>query len=124
MQQWIPIEFGRPAAVSAGNARLAGDRTSEPRCATTTNTQHNKVMKLRTLLLALATASLLLKSDVQAIIPVGLGTEVTTTNDSGIGSLRQAIANALSGGTVTFNASLAGQAIVLTSGELVIDKNL
>src|SRR5262245_54609212 len=45
MQQWIPTEFGSPAAVSAGTARSAGHRTSEPRCATTTNAQHNKVME-------------------------------------------------------------------------------
>jgi len=46
---------------------------------------------------------------------------VTNTNDSGAGSLRQAIADAISGDTINFN--LTGT-ITLTSGQLVIDKNL
>jgi uncharacterized repeat protein (TIGR01451 family) len=50
-------------------------------------------------------------------------TVVTTTADSGAGSLRQAIANACPLGIVTFSASLAGP-ITLTSDELLIDKNL
>jgi hypothetical protein len=45
---------------------------------------------------------------------------VTNTNDDGPGSLRDAIATAASGSTIQFDASVAGQAIVLTSGELVI----
>ena len=49
---------------------------------------------------------------------------VTNTNDSGAGSLRQAIANANSGDTITFNSSLANQTITLTSGQLEINKNL
>jgi hypothetical protein len=46
---------------------------------------------------------------------------VTNVNDSGAGSLRQAIADAMSGDTISF--SLTG-AIELTSGELILDKNL
>jgi len=46
---------------------------------------------------------------------------VTTTNDSGPGSLRQAIADAVSGDTIDF--AVTGT-ITLTSGELVIDKDL
>jgi hypothetical protein len=46
---------------------------------------------------------------------------VTNTNDSGAGSMRQAIAGAASGDTINF--SVTGT-ITLTSGELVIDKNL
>src|SRR4030095_3932578 len=131
MQPWIPNEFGRPPAVSAGNARSAGHRTSKPRCATTTNNQHNKVMKITTLLQntnlkagrpvccvptdalnllwtqdgargatrptslrrlvgrfsLLALSGLLLAARAEAI-------EVTTTNDAGLGSLRDAISNA------------------------------
>jgi len=49
---------------------------------------------------------------------------VTNTNDSGPGSLRQTIANATAVDfMITFDASLSGQTILLTSGELVIDKN-
>jgi hypothetical protein len=48
---------------------------------------------------------------------------VMNTNDSGAGSLRQAIANAISGDTVRFHASLAGQSITLSS-TLIINKNL
>src|SRR5688572_8957585 len=48
---------------------------------------------------------------------------VTNINDSGAGSLRQAIADAISGDTITFDPSLAGQTITLSS-TLVINKNL
>jgi len=48
---------------------------------------------------------------------------VTNTNDSGAGSLRQAIADSASGGTIGFDLSLAGQTITLTS-RLIIDKGL
>src|SRR5947209_3515131 len=46
---------------------------------------------------------------------------VTNTNDSGPGSLRQALADSNDGGTITF--AVTG-AISLTSGELVINKNI
>jgi len=49
---------------------------------------------------------------------------VTNTNDSGAGSLRQAIADAASGDTISFNLSGCPCTITLTSGELVINKNL
>src|SRR6476469_8420985 len=48
---------------------------------------------------------------------------VTNTNDSGVGSLRQAMINAGSGDTITFHSSLSGQTITLVS-TLVINKNL
>ena len=51
------------------------------------------------------------------------GTVVTNTNDAGAGSLRQAIiiANAVEGtDTITFDPSLSGETITLTSGELAI----
>ncbi len=48
---------------------------------------------------------------------------VTNTNDSGAGSLRDAIFNASAGDTITFDPSLAGQTIALTS-TLLIDKDL
>ncbi|MDA2919258.1 hypothetical protein MYX76_07185 [Desulfobacterota bacterium AH_259_B03_O07] len=49
---------------------------------------------------------------------------VTNTNDSGTGSLRETIANTDPGGTVDFDPSLANQTITLTTGEIVIDKDL
>ena len=49
---------------------------------------------------------------------------VTNNNDSGVGSLRQAIANAIDGDTILFDSSLNGQTITLTSGELLITKSL
>jgi hypothetical protein len=49
---------------------------------------------------------------------------VLNTNDSGPGSLRQAISNAVSGAYITFSNSLAGATILLTSGQLMISSNL
>lgn len=57
---------------------------------------------------------------------------VTSTDDSGPGSLRQALLDAQDGDTITFDippanpssAPLSTVAIVLTSGELVINKNI
>ncbi|MBD2355901.1 type I secretion C-terminal target domain-containing protein [Tolypothrix sp. FACHB-123] len=50
--------------------------------------------------------------------------KVTTSADSGAGSLRNAIASAKTGDTIQFSASLANKVIKLTSGELNITKNL
>jgi hypothetical protein len=52
---------------------------------------------------------------------VALAGTVTNTNDSGPGSLRQAIADAVPGETISF--SVTGT-IALTSGQLIIEKNL
>ncbi len=49
---------------------------------------------------------------------------VANTNDSGSGSLRQALADVCSGGTVDFAAGLANQTITLTSDELSITKTV
>ena len=49
---------------------------------------------------------------------------VTSTADSGTGSLRQALADAIDGDTIQFDAALNGQAITLTTDELVIDKSI
>jgi len=49
---------------------------------------------------------------------------VTNTNDSGAGSLRQAIADAVNGDTINFNSSLNGQTIMLTSGHLLVTTNV
>ena len=49
---------------------------------------------------------------------------VTTTADSGPGSLRDAIASSCSGGTIDFNLPGGPNTITLTSGELAIAKDL
>jgi hypothetical protein len=49
---------------------------------------------------------------------------VTSTADSGAGSLRDALVIAGDGDTIQFAAALNGQTIGLTSGELVIDNNI
>ena len=49
---------------------------------------------------------------------------VVNTNDSGPGSLRQALAVVNDGDTINFDSALNGQIINLTSGELVINKNI
>jgi fibronectin-binding autotransporter adhesin len=46
------------------------------------------------------------------------------TSGNGLTSLRQAIADAQPGETITFAPSLSGETITLTNGQLVIDKNL
>ena len=49
---------------------------------------------------------------------------VTNLNDSGAGSLRDALGNASSGDAITFAPNLAGGTLILTSGELDITKTL
>jgi len=51
-------------------------------------------------------------------------TLVTNTNDSGAGSLRQTIADAVPGAVVGFAPALSGATIVLTSGPLAINTTL
>lgn len=48
---------------------------------------------------------------------------VTSTSDSGAGSLREAITNANSGDTIVFDSNISGQTITLSS-TLTIDKNI
>lgn len=49
---------------------------------------------------------------------------VTTLADSGPGSLREAITNAISGEVITFDGALAGGTILLTTGELLTSVDL
>jgi len=49
---------------------------------------------------------------------------VTSTADSGHGSLRQAISDANSGDTIAFADTLSGSRIVLTNGQLVLTRSL
>src|SRR6266496_148322 len=51
-------------------------------------------------------------------------TRVTNTNDSGPGSLREALADASNGDTIHFDPMLNGRNIGLLTSELVIDKHL
>jgi hypothetical protein len=51
-------------------------------------------------------------------------TRVTNLHDAGPGSLRQAINTAPDGSTITFDPSLRGGTILLTSGVLTISKNI
>jgi hypothetical protein len=65
-------------------------------------------------------------SDIGAFEAITCGTGstvVTNTNDSGAGSLRCAIASAFTGSTITFNLTTPA-AITLTSGQLIIDKDV
>ena len=55
---------------------------------------------------------------------VALSSLVTNTNNSGPGSLRQIILDASSGDTITFDSSLNGQVITLTTGRISLSKSL
>ncbi|HEY3386594.1 MAG TPA: hypothetical protein VGK46_08800 [Saprospiraceae bacterium] len=49
---------------------------------------------------------------------------ITNANDTGIGSLRDRIACSLSGTTLYFDNSLTDDTVTLTTGDILIDKNL
>ncbi|KAB7745655.1 family 16 glycosylhydrolase [Nostocoides sp. F2B08] len=53
-------------------------------------------------------------------IPKPAEVTVTTLEDSGEGSLRQALTEVADGGTISFDPSLAGETLTLTSGQLEI----
>src|SRR5687768_5902217 len=55
---------------------------------------------------------------------VGPTITVTNTADAGAGSLRQAIIDAPAGATIQFDAAIAGQTIVLSTGRLMVGKLL
>ena len=57
-------------------------------------------------------------------VPPPSSLTVTTTADAGPGSLRDALSRLADGGTITFDAALAGQTIGLTSGQLVVPRDL
>ena len=59
-----------------------------------------------------------------ALPSTALAATVTTTADSGAGSLRAAIAASAAGDTINFDPSLNGQTITLTSGALMISHTL
>src|SRR3981081_2580491 len=78
------------------------------------------ITSLKTKLAPLAFALLLLSS----VGAFATNYTVTNTADSGPGSLRAAISAAASGDKINFAPTLNGQTITLTSGELLINKNL
>jgi RTX calcium-binding nonapeptide repeat (4 copies) len=49
---------------------------------------------------------------------------VINNNDSGVGSLRQAILSAAAGDIINFDPSIVGATITLTTGQLLLNKNL
>ena len=57
-------------------------------------------------------------------IPPPTSLVVTNLDDSGPGSLREALMLIADGGTVTFDPALAGGTIALTSGQLAIDSSV
>ncbi len=57
-------------------------------------------------------------------VPPPTAVTVTTLDDSGAGSLREALDIIANEGTITFDPALAGGAIALTSGQLVVDKSV
>jgi len=57
-------------------------------------------------------------------IALGCATKVTNANDTGSGSLRDVIECVPENATIHFVNSMMGNTITLTSGEIVIDKNL
>src|SRR6185369_6246832 len=58
------------------------------------------------------------------VVPCLTNPVVTSNANSGGGSLRQAILDACPGSTITFNMTQVVSPILLTSGELAINKNL
>jgi hypothetical protein len=63
-------------------------------------------------------------SDATAVTVCASAPVVTNANDSGPGSLRQAILDACDGATITFDMNQVVSPINLTTADLVIDKNL
>ncbi|MSU59040.1 MAG: DUF5011 domain-containing protein, partial [Pedosphaera sp.] len=63
---------------------------------------------------------------IRVVIVRGPQTNIVTTvaDDGGAGTLRSVIANSLSGDSVEFSNTLSGQTILLTSGQLMLNKNL
>ena len=57
-------------------------------------------------------------------VPPPTAVTITTLADSGAGSLREALDVIANEGTITFDPGLAGGAIALTSGQLVVDKSV
>src|SRR5438046_8185987 len=90
------------------------------------NTQMKTPMSQR--ILSPNTCRILFATCLSALCLIALSTQATTisvtnTNDSGAGSLRQALADANDGDTIDFQAGISGT-ITLTSGQLVVNANI
>lgn len=57
-------------------------------------------------------------------VTYSIGLAVTNANDSGAGSLRQAVADVADGGSIVFASGLSGQTCTLTTGQILLNKNL
>jgi len=80
-------------------------------------------MKTKLTSLTLAAACLVLLCATPATLSAATIT-VTNTADSGPGTMRAAVANSVSGGTIAFDPSLSGASILLTSGQITLNQNL
>jgi hypothetical protein len=78
-----------------------------------------KTVPILLLLIPLLSAAMVSVQNLQATTII-----VTNTNDSGPGSLRQALADANNGDAINFDSSLNGGTITLFGGELVVNKSL
>jgi beta-glucanase (GH16 family) len=58
------------------------------------------------------------------LVPPPIELVVTNLDDSGPGSLREALTLIADGGTITFDPELAGGTLTLTSGQLTIDRSV
>ena len=58
------------------------------------------------------------------VVPKPATQQVVNTNDSGPGSLRDALVSVNTGGTVTFSNNLSGATIPLTNGQLSLDRSV
>lgn len=59
-----------------------------------------------------------------SVLAIGGAITVINNNDSGSGSLRDAVTNAIPGDTILFDNSLMGDTIALSSGTITVDKEL
>ena len=58
------------------------------------------------------------------VVPSGGQATVTTVADAGPGSLRQVVGNACDGATINFAASLSGQTITLSGGQIPVNRQI
>lgn len=72
-----------------------------------------------------------LRTSLRLLVAVGLALHtsvlaqvVTTPADSGAGSLRDTTAGAAPGDAITFTHTLSGLSILLTRGQVTVDRNL
>ena len=68
--------------------------------------------------------ALTLMAALLAVVPVRATIMVLNTNDSGSGSLRDAVVNAPNGAVISFAPALSGQTILLTSGQILLSNNV